>query len=265
MGRVLGSTAVTASAALMVLGALAGFGVIGTRVEDSSGGVFATGQTLLTPGGPAFSIWSLIYLGLLAYVVWQWLPGRSERVQAIAGYASVSMLLNAAWLAVTQAGLVWLSVVIILALAVDLGLLMRSLNASAPGGGAERVLVDVTFGVYLGWVCVAALANVTAALVGSGIDPGGWPAELMAVLVLGAATALGAWLAFSLRGRWSVALAMTWALGWIALARLAGDPASVATGVAAIVAAAAILGLTARARRPVAAASIRPVVDEARL
>ena len=53
----------------MVLGTLAGFGLLGTRVEESSGGAFAADATLVTPAGPAFSLWSLIYLGLALFFI----------------------------------------------------------------------------------------------------------------------------------------------------------------------------------------------------
>ena len=65
---------VTVSEVLCVVGTLVGVGVLGTRVEESSGGSLAADATLLAPAVPAFSIWSVIYLGLGAYTVWQWLP-----------------------------------------------------------------------------------------------------------------------------------------------------------------------------------------------
>lgn len=144
MERVARSSVVTAAAVIMVLGALAGFGVLGTRVEDSSGGVFATDATLLTPAGPAFSIWSLIYLGLIAYTAWQWRPSTGTRASGIAWLAAASMVLNAAWILVTQVGWIWASVAVILALAVVLGLLLRRLSATPASGRAELILVDGT-------------------------------------------------------------------------------------------------------------------------
>ena len=43
-----------------ILGTLVGVGVLGTRVEESSGGALAADATLLAPASPAFSIWSVI-------------------------------------------------------------------------------------------------------------------------------------------------------------------------------------------------------------
>ena len=122
------------------------------------------------------------------------------------------MVLNAAWLLVTQQGWIWVSVVVMAGLVVTLGLLVRRLEEHPSYGHGETVLVDGTFGLYLGWVAVAACANVTAALVASGVDPGGYAAQLAAVVVLAVAAGVGVLLARRLGGRWAVAVAMAWGL-----------------------------------------------------
>ena len=200
--------AVTISEVLCVLGTLVGVGALGgTRVEESSGGALAADATLLAPAGPAFSIWSAIYLGLAAYTVWQWLPDQATdpRHRRIGWLAAASMLLNAAWLLVTQQGWIWVSVLVIAALAVVLGVLVRRLTERPSYGLAEAVIVDGTFGAYLGWVCVATCANVTAALVSSGVDPGKPVSELAAVAVLALAAGVAVLLARRLGGRYAVA------------------------------------------------------------
>ena len=66
---------------------------------------------------------------------------------------AASMVLNAAWLLVTQVGWIWVSVVVIAGLAVVLGVLVRRLTDLGTGGAGlgERAVVDGTFGLYLGW------------------------------------------------------------------------------------------------------------------
>lgn len=241
--------AVTVSAVVMVIGTLAGFGLLGTRVEESSGGAFAADATRLTPATPAFSIWSLIYVGLLGYVIWQWRALGNPRATRIAWPAAASMLLNALWLGVTQLGWLWPSVVVILVLAVVLGVLVRRLGESRPTSRLEAVVVDGTFGVYLGWVSVASVANITAVLVDAGIDPGAPWADLLAVLVLAVAALLGVVYAVRLGGRSAIAAAMAWALAWIAVGRLGGPLHSVPTAIAAILAGVAVLAAAAVLRR----------------
>ncbi len=246
---------VTGSEALCIYGTLLGTGLIGARVEESSGGRFAADATLLAPAATAFSIWSVIYLGLFAYTVWQWLPANrtSERARATGWLAGVSMLLNAAWLLVTQVGLIWLSVGVIVALLVTLTVLVVRLSALPAVGLADRLIIDGTFGAYLGWVTVATAANVAAAGVDSGWTLGPVGDQVLAAGVLSVAAAVGVLLARTQGGRVAIAAAQVWGLSWIAVGRLTAGPESTPVGTAALVAAAAIaaaVALTLRRVRP---------------
>lgn len=232
---------VTASGIFCVLGTLVGVGVLGTRVEESSGGALSAEATLIAPAGPAFSVWSVIYLGLLGYVIWQWTPaGRSPRATAIGWLAGWSMILNASWLLVTQQSWLWVSVAVILALLIVLGVLVRRLVERPAETLAERIVVDGTFGLYLGWVCVAVCANITATMVADGITFGAAD-PFIAALVVAVAGGVGVFLAWRLGGRWAVALGIAWGLSWLAVGRLTADPRSVLVGVVAILAAVAVL------------------------
>lgn len=247
----------TAALAVMFVGTLWGFGVIGTRVQESAGGALSANATLLAPATPAFSIWSLIYALLVAYVVGLWLPSnrRSDRVRRLGWLPAASMVLNGAWLMITQAGWLWLSVLDIGALAAVLGLLMRRLAGTRPAGAGEGILLDGTFGLYLGWVSVATCANVTATLVAQGIDPAPPVSVVLAVIVLVVAALVGIVLARGLGASWGVAAAMAWGLAWIAVGRLTSEPASLVAGVAAAVCAAVVVIAFALARRTVRSAN----------
>ena len=244
--------AVTLSEIACLLGTLVGIGIFGTRVEESSGGSLAADATLLAPMGPAFSIWSVIYLGLAAYTVWQWLPSRAAdpRARATGWLAAASMLLNAGWLLVTQQGWIWASVVVIVVLVLVLGLLVRRL-ADLPdrGGPAEWLVVDGTFGLYLGWVSVATAANVAAALVASGVPQEGRGAEWIGVAVVLVLAAVVAAVQGRVGGRWAVAAAAAWGLSWIAVGRAADEPRSMLVAVAAAAAAVLVVLATAALRR----------------
>src|SRR5690606_35767933 len=90
----------------------------GQEVQSSSSGSLSDDATHVAPDGPAFSIWSVIYLGLAAYVVHQWLPSRAAhpRERAVGYLVAASMVLNAAWILAAEGDLIWLTVAIILVL-----------------------------------------------------------------------------------------------------------------------------------------------------
>ena len=60
--------AVLVSEIACIFGTLVGVGVIGTRVEESSGGNLSANATLIAPAVPAFSIWSVVYALSLIHI-----------------------------------------------------------------------------------------------------------------------------------------------------------------------------------------------------
>lgn len=243
---------VTVSEIACLLGTLVGIGVFGTRVEESSGGSLSADATLLAPAGTAFSIWSVIYLGLFAYTVWQWLPSRATdpRARATGWLAASSMLLNAGWLLVTQQGWIWASVGVIVALVLVLGLLVvRLTEVTGRRGPLDLLVVDGTFGLYLGWVSVATAANVAAALVASGVPQEDRGAEWIGVVVVLVLAAVVAAVQSRVGGRWAVAAAAAWGLSWIAIGRATDEPRSMLVAWGAAAAAVLVVLATAYFRR----------------
>lgn len=226
----------TAAGVFCLVGTAVGTGLIGTPVAETGEGALSADATLVAPAGPAFSIWSVIYLGLVAFTLWQWLPkpSRSERVVSLGYLPAASLVLNGVWILVAQSGVIWLSAVVIVALLLVLGILVRRLSRSRGESVPERVVVDGTFGLYLGWVAVATCANITTALVAAGAEPPAALATLLGVVVVLVAAAVAAWLARRLGGRVAVALAMAWGLVWIAVGRFSGEPPSLAVAVTAV-------------------------------
>ncbi|TDE88864.1 tryptophan-rich sensory protein [Occultella glacieicola] len=229
--------AVSAAFVVCVIGSMIGVGVFGgTPISEAAGGLLAADGTYIAPGSGAFSIWTVIYVGLGLYTLWQWWDADSR---GLAWLAAASMVLNAAWILVVQAGWVLASVLVIAALLGVLSALFVRCHRNRPAGRVEAVLTDGVFGLYLGWVCVAICANVAAALVGAGFDGFGAP-QWWAVGVLAVAALVGVALARFAAGRLAVAAALIWGLAWIAVARAATEPSSTAVAIAAGVAAAVV-------------------------
>jgi hypothetical protein len=238
---------VTLSLVACILGSMLGAGVFGgPPVAEAAGGALAADATRIAPGSGAFTIWFVVYVGLAVYTVWQWLPAQreSERHRTSGWWIAASMLLNAAWLLTVRQGWLWLSVVVIFVLVGVLGTIVSRLAQDGPTTSLDRLITDGTMGVYMGWVAVATCANVTAALVASGVDPSAGVAASAAVVVLAVAALVGAVLALVTNANWGIALAMTWGLVWIAIARWGGEPHSSVTGFAAVLAALAVVAAT---------------------
>jgi len=242
---------VLVSAVIAVVGSFIGSGAAGgTPIQDAAGGALAADATPIAPAGPAFSIWSVIYVGLIAYAIWQLLPRqRSDPRQRVLGYPiAVTLVLNAAWILSIQFGALALSVPIIIVLLVALIYTFFLTLRSRPTGVLEATVADGTVGLYLGWVCVATAANITAFLVDAGFAGWGIPRDVWSVAVVAVAGAVGVLLAVRGRGRLAPAASLSWGLAWVAVGRLAGEPFSIATGVAAIVAVVVVLVTTVAIR-----------------
>jgi len=233
---------VTLTFVVCIVGSLIGVGVFGgTRIAEAADGLLSADATLLAPATEAFSVWSVIYAGLGLYTVWQWWDRTDER--RIAWLVAASLVLNAAWILAVQAGIVALSVVVILALLAVLAVAFARLLSGRPRSWVEAVVADGTVGIYLGWVSVATCANIAAALYGAGFTGGARP-ELWAVGVLAVVAVIGSAVAVVGGGRLAPAATTVWGLSWIAIGRGTGDAEATTTAVAAAVAAAIIAVVT---------------------
>lgn len=249
------ATTVAVSALVAIVAAAIGSGaIVGTPINQAAGGALSASSTLVAPGGSAFSIWSVIYAGLVALAGYQ-LVGvqrRDPRERRVGWWVAGSLLLNAAWILIVQAGSVWASAVVIVALLAVLVIAFVRLLRSRPTSPLQALLLDGVIGLYLGWVAIATVANLAALLVTTGLPATGLLASLLAVLVLLVAAGIGVGIAVAGHGRFAPALSLGWGLAWIAVARWTGEPRSATTSVVAVLAAVVVVGsaVLTRIRRP---------------
>lgn len=242
---------VSIGAIVWVAGTLVGMGIVGgPGVEQQGEGLFSDAATLIAPHGPAFSIWPVIYLCLAAYIVWQWLPASSaSRWAGVTRVpAAASLALNGLWLFSVFAGWIFVSVLVMLGIVVSLGLILRATAKLPAGSAAEQAIVGVTFGLYLGWICVATCANIASWLVSLGVARDGALATVLTVVVLAVVIVLAALLLRRARHRifqLAFAAAIIWGVAWVAVGRFVGELANSTIGAAALVAAAAVAVLAA--------------------
>jgi hypothetical protein len=242
---------VLGSAVVAVIGSFLGSGAAGgTPIAKAAGGALSADSTPIAPAGPAFAIWSVIYAGLLAYAAWQFLPRhRSSPRQRSLGYPIAgTLLLNAAWILSAQAGLLLLTAIVIVLILATLAYTFLLSLRTRPTTVVEAAVADGTIGLYLGWVCVATAANITAVLVDAGVRIPAVSTDAAAVGVLAAAGLVGVLLAIRGDGRLAPTASLCWGLAWVAAARTSGPLVSGPAGTAAICAAIVVLGVTVALR-----------------
>ncbi len=143
-----------------------------------------------------------------------------------------------------QFGALWLSEPVIVALLVVLVWTFAVLRRTTASGVVEQVLTDGTFGLYLGWVCVATAANTAAVLAAAGFEGFGLGQDVWGVVVALVAGLVGVLLAVWGGGRLAPTVSLAWGLAWVAVGRLDGPLVSVPTAVAAVVSIAAVVLVT---------------------
>jgi hypothetical protein len=238
---------VLVTSVLAIVAAFIGSGAfVGTPIQKAAGGWLDADSTLIAPGQRAFSIWSVIYTGMLAYAIWQLLPAqRTDARHRRIGYAvAASLVLNALWIGVVQLDLLGLSLPVIVVLLAVLAWLFVQLRRMPPKNLVDTIVTDGSIGLYLGWVVVATAANATAVLAAADFSGWGLSDETWAVIVIAAAAAVGVGLAVWGRGRIAPMLSLCWGLSWVAVARLTDEPESTTTAIAAIIAVVVVVVVT---------------------
>lgn len=122
--------------------------------------------TKITPANYAFSIWGLIYAGLLAFSIYQALPKNLTRLDLVRWFYLLSCAMNILWLYVWSKERILDSLFVIVLLLATLLLINRELKKTE--NSLDYWLVKFPFGIYFGWITVATIVN--AAVVFSYFD-----------------------------------------------------------------------------------------------
>jgi hypothetical protein len=171
------------------------------------------------PAGYVFSIWGLIYLALIAFAVYQALPAQRDnpRLRRVGYLYALSCVANVAWLLLWHYEFFELTLVAMVALLLLLITIYLRLGIGRNRvSNAEKWLVRVPFSIYLGWITVATIANVTSLLdylnwSGWGISPEAW-----AVVMLVAGAVIASAVSIT-RGDIAYVLVIVWAFVGIAV------------------------------------------------
>jgi len=156
-------------------------GVTPGQVSDSYPNLFA-------PAGFTFSIWGLIYLLLLGFVVYQFTTLKKENkcldfLNKLRVLFIVSSLLNTAWIFSWHYKIIPLSTLLIIGILICLILIIRLLK-NQDLSLSQYTFLRLPFSVYFGWITVATIANITVLLVSLGFNGFGISEEIWATIII---------------------------------------------------------------------------------
>lgn len=199
------------------------------------------------PAGYVFSIWGLIYLGLLLYTVYQALPSQIDNptLKKISLYYWISSAANSIWIVLWHYEVFPVTLLAMVVILLALIIVYTTLKADpAFSRGLPMWLVTVPFGIYLGWITVATVANASQLLYYLGWGGWGIAGQTWAALMILVAAALGIGMALRFRSA-AYNLVLVWAFVGIAV-KFPGEPvvsttAYAGVGLAAVAAGVALL------------------------
>jgi len=185
---------------------------------QDTGAISDSFTVFFVPAGYVFSIWGIIFIGWIAYTVYQFLPAQraDATLKTMAPWYIASAIANAAWLFAWHYLQFELSVAIILVLIVTLIQIYRLLAAQGPVTRARFWSLNLPFSIYFAWGCVATIANITATLSLYTTSPLGIGAAVWGAILVVVAVILG--LVFSyVRADIGFVAVFVWALAGIAV------------------------------------------------
>jgi translocator protein len=178
---------IAAFAVTLVINGLAGTTLLNGRTTAQVSDLYSNP---FTPAGYVFAIWGIIYALLFVFVIYQALPKQKDNPfqKQISAFFLLSSIFNVVWLFLWQYDFISVSVVLMFLLLTSLiAIYMRLGIGKSKAPLSEKLCVHLPFSVYLGWITVALVANVAAALVSIGWDGVGLNAETWAIIAMGIA------------------------------------------------------------------------------
>lgn len=170
---------------LLVTLVINAFGALGLINGLSQKQVSDMYVTLITPSPATFSIWSVIYtlmiISVIVMIVKKDDPYYHRAVNQISILFRISCILNIAWIIAFSYVLIELSALFILGFVITLSLICQKLLRIKDG---NHWLLPLTFGIYTGWLFIATVVNIAAALVKLKWNGFGIAEDIWAVIIL---------------------------------------------------------------------------------
>ncbi|MGD0878161.1 MAG: tryptophan-rich sensory protein [Anaerolineales bacterium] len=219
----------------------------------NTGQISDTFKVYFVPAGYVFSIWGIIYIGLIAYAVYQAFPSQREnpRLQATGWWVALGGLANCAWIFLWQYEIfIWTVAAMLILLASLIVVYLRLGIGRTKASTGETWAVRIPFSIYLGWITVATVADISDVLWFVKWNQFGISAAAWLVVILGAVLIIAALMNF-LRRDVAYALVILWALAGITVKFPQAGGVTVATWVTFGLVAASLVAALLVKRNPV--------------
>lgn len=218
---------------------------------QTTGAVSDRFEVYFVPAGYVFSIWGVIYLALILFAIYQALPGQRDnpRLEQMGYLFALSCLANIAWLFLWHyERFVWTLVAMGSLLVLLIVIYLRLDIGRGHPSTAERWLVQIPFSLYLGWITVATIANVTSVLDYLNWDGWGISPETWTMIMLGVGTGIGAAVGFT-RHDTAYLLVLIWAFVGIGVKHAGVPIVATAAWIAAALVALVLIANVVQQRR----------------
>jgi benzodiazapine receptor len=246
---------------LIVMNYLSNTGAFGGRTNANISDKY---HTLITPAGYAFSIWGIIFLGLLVFAIFQALPAQrtNPRFRSIGWWVILNAFCNAIWSPLFNNERIGLALIVILVMLFSLVVIEQQLlerrhesllptdpDATLPESAAspaETWIARIPFSIYFGWLTVATILNVAVYLKATDFSLMGLSEQTWAISILFVGLLVGA-VIFNRYRSVAYILVFAWAYVAIAVEQAGNGQLPLVAGAGAIIAVVlAIIGLISR-------------------
>ncbi len=183
---------------------------------------------LFVPAALTFSIWWVIYLLILWFVIWQMIDFFKKDslhiTKKIGIWFLLSCMANIAWIFSWHYRQVFLSVLVMICFLIILIIITKKISIGEKlWSWKDKLFAQIPFSVYLWWISVAIIANISARLVHIWWNMW-WMTDIFwTIVVIVVAALLALWNLYK-RHDIVFALVVVWAFIWIIIKRNTVDP-----------------------------------------
>lgn len=179
-------------------------------------------KNLFTPAGFTFSIWGLIYTGLICFVIYTTVQAfknkEQKELREIGWWFTASCIANCFWVLAWLYDYIAISVLIMIFLLFCLVMIIVNTNMERRDDPLVKfAFLWWPFAIYSGWISVALIANMAAWLTKTGWQGWNLLPEIWTFIMLLVASLLGIYITWA-RSMREYAVTIAWGIFGIAIA-----------------------------------------------